>query len=978
MAIEAMLKLTMFVSVMRWGVRSLTAAAGCAVLLCVCRAQDMRYLRQQAWSTEEGLPQSSVHAIAQTRDGYLWIATEGGLARFDGERFKIFDHSNENAFRSDDICCLNDDAQTRQGLWIGTGDGVLRLHDGAFRRFGVEDGLPSARVVSIVTGLDGSIAVETDAGWARWEQERFRRIGDEAVTAAGMRGPNGARWSYTAQVVSEAGEHGGHAWRVGAALPNGRIQVVSVDRAGRAWVGMNDGLFIVSSDSSIAIPVPGLGSTSVLSIFEDSEGDHWIGTETSGLHVLRRLKFRSEPGLADKAVTSVVQSTDGAMWVGTREDGLSRVRKGAVDMPVAESRLTSAVIFCMAPGADGALWVGTPDGLNYISADGASRGEAYSVQRITSANGLPDDTVRSLAAEPDGSVWAGTGHGLVHIGKPSAGLTMKTLTHADGLGGDLIGSLVVVEKGAKGLWAGTSGGLSWVQNDGTIKNFTTKDGLGADIVTAMASDGTGDLWVATKDGALSLLVGTRFFAVPAFPDASRREGAIEGITPDGEGALWFRMDRGIRRISLTTLHACVAKGRCTASEGMKGVGARYGLADGVPNDEVAAGGSSMGWLSSDGELWLPTRGGVAIADTKHMALNKVAPPVVVEQFVVDGAAEDLNQMPLKIPFGHARFTMEYAGLSFRSPSEVRYQFRLQGFDKNWTDAGGRQSATYTNLPPGAYRFDVQAMNEDGIWNRAGAELSFRIVPPFYRRWWFILLGAFIIGGLLAGLYALRLRRLRGRFDAVLAERNRIAREIHDTLTQDFVGTSLQLDLIAQQLGRGKVESALEQVKHARRLVTDGLEEARRSIWEMRANQSGDTLPTRLKRVVERDAAVGFAPRLHLGGAYRAVEARVERELLRVAQEALSNVKHHAGATDVRVDLHYSSDTLMLTIKDNGAGFVVDEGIGKAGHYGLLGMKERAALIDGSLTITSEPGHGTEVTLRVPVTLRAEPEDGNRR
>ena len=600
------------------------------------------------------------------------------------------------------------------------------------------------------------------------------------------------------------------------------------------------------------------------------------------------------------------------------------------------------------------------------------------MQRITSANGLPDDTIRSLAADADGSVWVGTRQGLVHLAKPSAGQSMKTLTRRDGLGGDMIGSLLVAERGSKGLWAGTSGGLSRVRGDGTITNFTTKDGLGADIVTAMAEDGGGDLWVATEGGGLSLLLGERFVTVPAFPRASGQEGNIEGIHADGEGSLWFRMDRGIRRIALSTLHACVAKGRCSGDEDGRGVGARYGLADGLPNDEVVGGGSSMGWLASDGELWFPTRGGVAIVDTKHLALNKIAPPVVLQQFLVDDAEEDLNKTPLRIPFGHARFTMEYAGLSFRSPSEVRYRFRLQGFDKNWTDAGGRRSATYTNLPPGSYRFDVQAMNEDGVWNHEGASIHFRIIPPFYRRWWFLGLVVLGLGGLLAALYWLRLRRLRGRFDAVLAERNRMAREIHDTLTQDFVGASLQLDLIAQQLRRGKVEMAIEQVKRTRQLVTEGLEEARRSIWELRANHSEDSLPTRLTRMVEKDGTAGLTPRLHLGGAYRAVEPRVERELLRIAQEALLNVKHHAQATEVSVDLHYSSDTLMLTIEDNGAGFSVDEGMGKAGHYGLLGMNERAALIDGRLTLASEPGRGTKVTLRIPITPRGEPEEGNTR
>jgi signal transduction histidine kinase len=215
---------------------------------------------------------------------------------------------------------------------------------------------------------------------------------------------------------------------------------------------------------------------------------------------------------------------------------------------------------------------------------------------------------------------------------------------------------------------------------------------------------------------------------------------------------------------------------------------------------------------------------------------------------------------------------------------------------------------------------------------------------------------------LAGVYLLRLRRLRRDFDVVLAERNRMAREIHDTLTQDFVGTSVQLDIVAQMLRRGKVDAALEQVVKTRRLVTDGLDEARRSIWELRSSGAEDSLPVKLRRLVEREEWVEIGAKVKVGGAVRALDPKIEREMLRVAQEALQNVRRHARATETTVDLHYSDEAVLLTIEDNGVGFRMEDV--PSGHFGLMGMNERAEVVEGALEIVSEVGKGTTVRLRV--------------
>jgi signal transduction histidine kinase/ligand-binding sensor domain-containing protein len=941
-------------SLCAWPFRTLFCVLVVACGLSHADGQNLRYLSQQSWSTEEGLPQSSVHSMVQTSDGYLWLATEGGLVRFDGIAFQTFNRGNHPAFLSDDVCCLAVDGDA---LWIGTADGVLRLQQGRFRRYGTAEGLASAAVASIRVMGRGAVFVETAGGWSQWNDKSFRRLPNapaelRAEGAGLVTVPGSSSWRFSSAVVS----YGAREWHVGKELPAGRIQTVLVDREGLAWVGMNGGLFVLGGERAAATPVTLLNGNSVLSLLEDAEGNHWVGTETSGLHVLRRLAFRSEASLADQAVTSVAQTKDGSIWVGTRDAGLRRIRSNGTAEQIAVNKLTSGVILCLAPEWTGGLWAGTPDGLNYIGPDN-------SVRRITSADGLPDDYIRALVGDSDGSVWVGTRQGLAHLQRFGEHFSIRTLTTSGGLAGDLIGALMFK---SGDLWVATSGGLSVVHSDASIQNFSAKDGLGARIATAMAEDSAGHVWVAGNDGSLSYKSGERFLPVGGFTETGR-EGNIEGITMDRRGFFWFRMDRGIRRVALSALTACVGKDHCTFEDGAM---VKYGLADGLPNDEVVAGEPSVGWLTNHGEIWFPTRGGVAIVDSEHLPTNAVAPPVVMQRFLVDDLSEPIVPGLIKIPFGHARFTMEYAGLSFTAPSEVRYRFRLDGFDKDWTDAGNRRSATYTNLPPGRYVFHVQARDKDGAWNLAGAELSFRIVPPIYRKWWFLVLSFLMVVALVVGLYLLRLRRLEREFDAVLAERNRMAREIHDTLTQDFVGASLQLDLITQHLNRGKFDLALEQVKRTRQLVSEGLEEARRSIWELRVNNSQDSLPTRLGKVVQRDTFSAIHPRLHVGGAYRVVDPKVERELLRIAQEALSNVLHHARSTETSVELHYSSDMLMLTIEDKGVGFRVNEASGKTGHYGLLGMKERAATVAGTLEIASEPGRGTKVTLRVPITQSA--------
>jgi signal transduction histidine kinase len=715
-------------------------------------------------------------------------------------------------------------------------------------------------------------------------------------------------------------------------------------------VGMSSGVEVIARGTGAVSGLAAMQGVPVLSIFEDAEGDHWVGTESSGLHVFRRLLFHAVAALGDVPMTAVAQTADGAMWVGTRDYGLFRVRNGEVDRPVENRLLTSAVILCLEPGRDGGLWVGTPDGLNHVDGRGG-------VRRMTTSDGLPDDYIRSLAAGTDGSVWVGTRHGLDHL----VGGRHEVLTSMDGLGGDLIGAMLV-EPRDQAVWVATSGGLSRVSRDGAVRNFVGSEGLRSPIVTAMARDGGGRLWVATVDGMVSVFDGARFRALFQVDGRGGPEQTVESLTFDRGGALWVHLERGIERVRAAQVGECLRASPCVLrSEWVT----RYGRTDGLRNDEAVPATLAEAWLTAQGELWFPTRAGVAVAETADLREAREGPPVVIEQMLVDDAPVDLRQGMPAMAYGRRRVSIDYAGLDFRSPAGVMYRCRLDGFDKDWQREGNRRTVTYTNLAPGTYTFHVEARASDGDWSRTDAELQFRILPPFYRRWWFVAVVVLGVIALLAGVYLLRLRVLRQRFDAVLAERNRMAREIHDTLTQDLVSTCLQLDIVAQQLKTGQAEKAVEQVKRARRLVTEGLAEARQSIWELRSNDARETLPKQMAHLMQRETFAGLKPQLEVQGAYRVLSPQLEREILRLTNEALVNVTRHAEAEWAKVTLYYSTEALMLTVEDNGAGFDVDAA-GAKGHFGLMGMKERASVVDGALEIVSRRGEGTTVRLRVPL------------
>lgn len=956
---------------------------------------------RQTWVMENGLPQNTVTAILQTPDGFLWLGTEAGLVRFDGSSFQVYDHNSYQSMPGNDVCCLLDGPDG--SLWVGTSEGLARWQQGKFRAYTTHNGLPSNGIRTLERTSDGQFVVYTDNGTARFTGERFQSPAawvSGAVAGSPFPGTvaaSGTGFIWMGPPISQAmatglfkhldeetglrkdsiefnvllgadqrvfasrnllvitqGDHVVAQFRAGRELPGTRIQALLADHRGTLWIGTSGGLSRFSAGRLQVFPASdALGNESVLSLAEDREGNLWIGGESSGLHILRDQRFRTlgaREGLSSDAITAIVEDRTGTLWIGTQSAGLNTIpagefTEGKVRTFRAQNGLMSDVILSLAAAPNGDVWVGTPDGLNRIR---GSRIDAY-----TSADGLPDDFIRSLLVDDDQSLWIGTRRGLVHWktpGVPAAG-AMQVLTQSNGLGSNTVGALARDTKGD--LWAATFTGLSRLHS-GQISNFTTANGLSSNVLTALLPRSDGTMLIGTQDHGLNIWDGAKFAPLSG---AGLDQLTIHAILNDQNGHLWFATDDGIAR--------------CDCSDSKDGLAhwIAFGTADGLRSKETSANGHPSAIRSRDGRLWFATPRGLVEVDAAKFPVNMVPPPVVVERFSVDDLEQPVggSDAPIRVAAGHVHFQFDYAGLSFTAPLKVRYRYRLEGFDKDWTDAGARRTAYYTNIPPGRYTFHVQAANNDGLWNTTGASLSFELRPHFYQTIWFYLLLLTAVALSIFFLLRRRLRLAEREFQAVLGERNRIAREIHDTLAQGYVGISVQLETLSELLRQSKLEAALKLLDATRGYVREGLADARQSIWALRTQDSGETtLPVRIGRLAETEGNDKLRANFNVFGAYRALPQEKEREILRIAQEAIHNVMKHSGADELFVHLRYDPAMVELEVRDNGKGGAKDrESSSLQGGFGLTGMRERAANIGATLDITSMEGEGTTVRLQVP-------------
>ncbi len=758
------------------------------------------------WTMQDGLPHNLVHQIAQDHDGFLWISTWEGAARFNGRSFTAFDansaagpaivgvrgllveaegsilfgstHAGVRRLRAGHWDALGDaEAQRlkvtnllrdRDGaLWIGTESSLYRLGtDGRLRAVGAESGLPGNLVYAICQPRDGELLVGTSRGLHRLRGGTFEPLGREL----------GLPTSTIRAIVAAAdgslrvGGDGG-AWRIDAAqsraerILDDRVEAMIEDSHGVLWMSTTaNGVVRHRGDRFDTIGAQrGIVGRGSAALFEDREGLIWVGT-TNGLFRIAdgaAHGITQANGLADNYVRSILETADGALWIG-HALGVDRWTDGRVEhIDLAARGHPPSSVLSLANARDGGVWLGTYDqGVLHI----AARGDGTLPAQIDRRQGLPSNHVRAIAQTRDDTLWIGTAEGLM-AWKDGA---LRRIGRADGMPSDFIRALHEGRDGT--LWIATSGGIANRAADGRMRAWSRDSGFPAAGGFDVVDDEDGTVWIASDLGIVRLRDGrfTRYDHASGLPSDS-----IFRILDDGFGTLWMSSNRGLFGVARADFGA-LDEGRLDSL--------RVDVidhADGMPSSQANGGSAPAGTRTRSGALWFPTAGGIAVLDPALVARTSTIPvPIAFEQFSVNGMVRPLEAR-MVLSADTRRIAIDYAGISLRATRDVRYRYRLSGFDPRWFEAGSGTSAVFTNLPPGRFRFEVQAMRQPVDWNRADlaapAGIDIEVQAPFWRQSWFAGCVVLALLGILGGLHLWRLASLRQReyrLEAIVEQRTR--------------------------------------------------------------------------------------------------------------------------------------------------------------------------------------------------------------
>ncbi len=773
--------------------------------------RELSQYSRHFWNTSDDLPQNVITALLQSADGYLWVGTQGGLARFDGVRFRTFDRSTSPAFTDAFVTSLTEDR--RGHLWIGTRQGLLRYDGMRLGRMTTEQGLPHDYIRSLLCDSQGRLWVGTYGGGlgllVDGEPTSFEqpdRLVDEFVRVL-FEDRQGSLWIGTSQGVYRLREGRFEVFGESHGLGSEFIRAITQDGQGRIWVGTEGaGLFYLEGDRFR--PYAGmLDVVSVRVLYADAEGSLWAGSDRAGLVRLRgdrQSRLTRETGLPHDSVWSLWQDREGSLWVGTR-GGLVQLKDGSVTTFTAREGLQNESVRSIYQDAQGRLWVGTEGGGPQVFEEGrfvdpglpdllgSARVRSIlqdrsgtlwlgtrigllgyhqgRVRRFSTHNGLPFDVVNALAEQPAGTIWIGTsGGGLSRL----QGETIITLTNAQGLLSDHIRALYPSQQTGD-LWIGTEAGLNRIA-PGSIQVLPGPDGLDQHFVLAIMEDSSGNLWLGTA-GGLFLWNGERVV------DFSALDGAL-GVTifqilEDQDQKLWLSSPQGVLKIEKSDLLRLVETGR-----GMLRV-QRFTEADGMLTSECAGGTQPSGWRTQDGRIWFPSLRGVVMIDPKPPLRDQTLPLPLIEE-VRAGIEVFHPERPLELTPESSTLVFNFTAPSFFAPSRLRFRYRLEGFDHDWVNVGVRRSADYTNLPPGSYRFQV-AVSRDGVsWGDPVSSAPIRLAPALYQTLWFRVLAALLLALAVAGLFRYRIRTLEARrrhLEEMVAERTEQLRLANQSLQE---------------------------------------------------------------------------------------------------------------------------------------------------------------------------------------------------